>query len=360
MTQARAAALLLALLAAPAGAFAHSGTMSSSEIAVEEGTVTVDFRTRDVDLVFALDAIDTHRDGSLTQKELEAARPALESYLGQKCEVLVDGHPCHGGLLEVRREPSDPELEAVEHLTNVGLRIGFSLPAASRFLVLRFHPYDDNDPIHQHLATLRIRGGLPTELFFQRGAEHLVDISAPPPPWPRRVSGVLGEGVLHILTGWDHLLFLAALILVVERPWALAGVVTGFTAGHTITLGLAALEGVSLPPGLTESAIAFSIAYIGFENTRPAPSRHRWAAAMLFGLVHGFGFAGALRGRLPPDLLVPSLLFFNLGIEAGQLGAVALAWPVLRLARRWAKPLSWGIASLGALLCVFRALLERP
>ena len=146
-------------------------------------------------------------------------------------------------------------------------------------------------------------------------------------------------GVEHIATGYDHLLFLLALILCGGSLVQLLKIITAFTLAHSITLGAAALGIVSLPSALVESAIALSIAYVAFENLFPryAISR-RWTISFLFGLMHGFGFSSVLQEiGLPRDSLIWSLLNFNLGVEAGQLVAVAVVLPGLL----WLRKTAW-------------------
>ena len=138
-------------------------------------------------------------------------------------------------------------------------------------------------------------------------------------------------GIEHILTGFDHILFLFALMLRGGSIGSLFAIVTAFTFAHSATLGLAVFDVVRPPAHLVEPLIALSIAYVALENivVKHAPSR-RWLASLLFGFVHGFGFAGALLELgLPDTMLVSSLLFFNLGVEAGQAMIVALLFPAL-------------------------------
>jgi hypothetical protein len=145
-------------------------------------------------------------------------------------------------------------------------------------------------------------------------------------------------GVEHILTGYDHILFLFVLILGGGRLASLIGIVTAFTVAHSITLALAVLGVVVVPAQIVEPVIALSIAYVALENIflGRTPS-HRWAVSFVFGLVHGFGFAGALLELgLPPSGIVNSLLFFNLGVEAGQAMIVAVLFPVLLWLGRFA------------------------
>lgn len=133
-------------------------------------------------------------------------------------------------------------------------------------------------------------------------------------------------GVEHILGGIDHLLFVLALMLLIRDPWMLVKTITAFTLAHSITLTGAALGYLSLPQAPVEAVIALSIAFVARELILMKPGERRvseaypWVVAFAFGLLHGFGFAGALKEIGLPHGDVPMALFtFNLGVEAGQL-----------------------------------------
>lgn len=145
-------------------------------------------------------------------------------------------------------------------------------------------------------------------------------------------------GVEHILTGYDHLLFLAALLLACTTLREAAAIITCFTLAHSITLALAALDIVRIPASIIEPAIALTIVYVAIENLVHTPVLwQRAAITCSFGLVHGLGFASALReiglGTIPGGIFLP-LLTFNLGVEAGQLCVAACCFPVLVFARK--------------------------
>ena len=165
-------------------------------------------------------------------------------------------------------------------------------------------------------------------------------------------------GVEHILIGYDHILFLLSLILVSDVR-SLVKIVTAFTVAHSITLALATLGWVDLPSSLVETAIAATIVFTALENLWIKDASGRWRLTFLFGLIHGFGFAGVLHDlALPTDGFVRALLAFNLGVEAGQLAIVAaLAVPAAALARsrqtRWIRgglSVAIALAGLGWLL----------
>jgi hypothetical protein len=178
-------------------------------------------------------------------------------------------------------------------------------------------------------------------------------------------------GVEHIASGFDHLLFVfGLLVLVAARTKPLLKTVTAFTLGHSVTLSLAVLGFVAFPSGLVELAIAGSIFVLGAElaqSPHAPPSRLRrfpWAMAGAFGLLHGFGFAGALAEVGLPSGEIPLALFaFNVGIELGQLAFVGLVFAAWRLVARLEVPLpawsgalpAYGIGCLAAYWCIERA-----
>ncbi len=147
--------------------------------------------------------------------------------------------------------------------------------------------------------------------------------------------GFVRMGIEHILTGYDHLVFLFGLILVGGRVRSIALVITAFTVAHSITLALATLGVWAPPPSVVEPAIALSIAYVGAENFFVASAEKRWRITFPFGLIHGFGFAGALRGiGLPHEEIPKALVFFNVGVEVGQLGVLAVVLPIVYALRK--------------------------
>ncbi len=176
--------------------------------------------------------------------------------------------------------------------------------------------------------------------FLLQPRENAVQIPAAPSAW-RVVQTYTRLGIEHILTGLDHLAFVAALMLIVRGWPMLLKTVTAFTVAHSITLALATFGYVSLPPPPVEALIALSILLVAAEaiNLRRGrtslATRWPWIVAFAFGLLHGFGFAGALREIGLPQGDVPlALLFFNLGVELGQLMFIAPILALIALARR--------------------------
>jgi hydrogenase/urease accessory protein HupE len=172
-------------------------------------------------------------------------------------------------------------------------------------------------------------------------------------------------GVEHILGGIDHLLFVLSLLFLVGFQRRLVWTITAFTAAHSLTLASAALGWLTLSPPPVEATIALSIVLVAGEalHKRETVAR-RWPAvvALLFGLVHGLGFAGALKEiGLPENYLPTALLTFNIGVEVGQLMTVAVAWLIWLALRRWPlflrgrAPVLYGIGSVAAYWFLSRA-----
>lgn len=156
------------------------------------------------------------------------------------------------------------------------------------------------------------------------------------------VLGYFMVGLHHLLGGLDHVLFVIGLILLVPSLFRLITVATTFTLAHSLTLGLSVLDIVRLPSAPVEAGIALSVLYLAYELTRPdgatgsAARRRPELIAFGFGLLHGFGFAGALAETgMPAGQIAPALLMFNIGVEAGQLLVIAVIGIVLAALRQF-------------------------
>ena len=193
---------------------------------------------------------------------------------------------------------------------------------------------------HRATLTLRDEGNKLVRSELVNATKTAVDISLPgsaSAPLPSRPTvsflAFVKLGIEHILTGYDHLLFLCGLLVVCRRFSTTMTIVTCFTLAHSLTLALSALNVVTIPSRVVEPLIAASIVFVGLENLlRRGEPRRRWLVTSFFGLIHGFGFASVLRetgvGTAGRSLLLP-LFSFNLGVELGQLSVVAVLLPVL-------------------------------
>lgn len=347
---------------------AHPDSHSSSRIVVVGSRATLELRCQVRSLAEAL-PLDASGDGILQPGELAAGRGDVERYVLERYRLLgeVEGRsglvPLEGWLVELELSAADAPRFAEPW---VQAKLGFEAPATLSALSIEVGLFREQNPLHRDAATLVWNDEEPAPFLFGEGRERWNF-----EPAARRRPGVLAGyvrlGVEHILTGYDHIAFLLALLVASRRLRSLIGVVTAFTAAHSVTLALAALGWVRVPPGLVELAIALSIAYVAAENLLfPRPGT-RWAEAFGFGLVHGLGFAGFLADSLVFEpLKATALVGFNLGVEAGQIAIVSVLALALRampgdrrvpgeeqpgwLAPRWAR---WAASGAVAVLGLF-------
>lgn len=183
------------------------------------------------------------------------------------------------------------------------------------------------------------RSGQDEQISLLRPSDNVLDLSKPK---GATYSEYIGIGIEHMIFGWDHLLFVLALLLIVCRRQIL-WVITAFTLGHSITLGLTALGLLSLPSGPIELLIALSIFFLAIEAMRKLNHgssitiEYPWIIAVTFGLLHGLGFAGALSEiGLPKGNELWALAMFNIGIELGQILFIIFAASLYRLNKRMA------------------------
>ena len=214
------------------------------------------------------------------------------------------------------------------------------------------------DPMLAHLGLSTI-----SVLHFVTpdGAERVFQYNSNPglvrldPRWHQAATTFVALGFKHILGGFDHLLFVLCLVVPIRRVRPLVAVITSFTLAHSITLIASALglapNALWFPP-LIEMLIAVSIVYMALENIVGARLERRWLIAFGFGLVHGFGFSFALRESLQfaGSHLLTSLLSFNVGVELGQLLAIAVAIPILAGLFRWVVAERIGVIIISAIL----------
>ncbi len=330
----RALAFVVVLLATGTAA-AHKP--SDAYLTVERDGATLhgqwDIALRDLDNAIGL---DTNGDGDITWRELRARHDEIGAYALQRLRIASAGEVC--------------PLTAAEHLVDshtdgayAVLKFTGRCPQPGPTLTIDYRLFNDIDPQHRGLLNYVEAGESRSVVFSVDTPERVVGGDSGGPI--AQFATYVHEGVWHIWLGFDHILFLLSLLLpavLVRRDgrWQpkgsfrgafieVAKVVTAFTLAHSITLSLAALGVVSLPSRWVESAIALSVVLAALNNLFPLVSHGRWIAAFAFGLLHGFGFAGALRDLgLPTGSLALSLAGFNVGVELGQLAIVAVFLPI--------------------------------
>jgi hypothetical protein len=335
------ALLVLACLLWSTSVHAHKPSDSYLTLTVDENQVAGqwDIALRDLDFAIGL---DTNADGVITWSEVQARQKEIDAYALSRLRLSAAGQAC--------------PLRATEHLIDdhtdgayAVLRFQASCPAIAGSLQVKYQLFFDIDPQHKGLLRLQYQGASITGIFGPDNADQTLSLQAP--SRLRQFLDYLREGVWHIWIGYDHILFLLALLLpaVVVREagrwqavaafrsafWSVLRIVTAFTVAHSVTLTLATLGVISLPSRWVESTIAASVIVAALNNVYPLFRERRWVMAFLFGLIHGFGFASVLTDLgLPQDALVIALVGFNVGVETGQLAIVAGFLPLIYFLRR--------------------------
>jgi hydrogenase/urease accessory protein HupE len=303
------------------GAFpaqAHTPDISTAKIEAKDKGFVVDvgFLATDLERMF--------QESMAERKDVDLSQPGmLEEEIGRFVERRVTmrdaaGKACPGAVEHAGEDPTNQD---------------------SALVVLRFDceglvAYDATKLLHAQGP----RGKeLVTLLSGPNAGEIVLDGKSPPLDLTKPLETTLqlmlkfgAAGIEHILTGYDHICFLIAVILWATRVWPVVKVVTAFTISHSITLSLAALDVVSLPTTLTESAIAASIIFVAVENFFSRNIDRRWIVTFLFGFIHGFGFASGLKElNVQKATIVPALASFNIGVEIGQIAIVLVLLPIL-------------------------------
>ncbi|WP_245257539.1 HupE/UreJ family protein [Methylocapsa acidiphila] len=313
------AALVFLLFAAALPAAAHTADISTARI-VPKGD-----RLYSVDV--ALLATDLERMFSTEDQASDLSAPgALEKAIGLFILKRVDlegadGKKCRGSVDSAGEDPESAD----------GARIVMTFDCSD----VQGNIFYNAQPLLE-VAGSRAR----QHTFIGEGAnasQSVVDqsnarfdLSAPPASVWQLAGRYLYAGVEHILTGYDHIAFLLAVVLWARRVWPVVKIVTAFTVSHSVTLSLAVLGIARLPAAPIEAAIAFSIIFVAVENFFSRNVDNRWMVTFLFGFIHGFGFAsGLLELGVPRNAIAPALASFNIGVELGQIGIVLIVVPAL-------------------------------
>ena len=346
--------LILMLLLACAPAFAHKPSDSylslNSASSSPQITGRWDIALRDLQLVIDL---DSNNDGNITWGELRNRQPELAQQILPMLTVQTGqgetAQPCPLTLTG---------LQANDHVdgTYAALHFQGTCPAAPSQLGVHYRFLFDRDPSHHGLLKSNHDGVELAVTFSDNQRRHQLDTSGAG-QW-QAFQGFVHQGIHHILIGYDHILFLLTLLFPAVLVWQRGGwqpaptmrgaltqtlaIVTAFTVTHSLTLALASLGLVNLPSWLLESAIAITVGLGALSNLAPRYFPRRWVMALVFGLIHGLGFAAVLADLgLDGGSLVLTLLGFNLGVEAGQALIVVVFVPAAFLVRRTAAYRRW-------------------
>ena len=333
-------ALALAL-AGLAPAHAHKPSDSYLALTVAEDKISGqwDIALRDLDFAIGLDA---DGNGEITWGEVRVKHAEIAAYALARLAVRSDGAPC---TIESGAQLIDDHTDGAYTVLPLTLRC----PGAPAQLTIDYTLFADLDPQHRGLLNLQALGLTRAAVLGPQAQTQTFELKSVS-RWSQFID-YGREGVWHIWIGFDHILFLLALLLPAVLIWrgarwqpvetfreAFMGVfkiVTAFTVAHSITLSLATLGFVSLPSRWVESAIAASVVLAALNNVWPVFHGRRWTVAFTFGLIHGFGFASVLADLgLPREALALALVGFNLGVEGGQLAIVAVFLPLAFALRR--------------------------
>lgn len=347
---------LLVWLGSPTPAPAHVVGLSYADITLEERSARVTLRVPAKGLAEHFE-IKVKAEAPTGAAVLKAGGHILAAYFPGKVEIINRDRAC---------QPSLPELRPDADQGRIRIDFAFACEETLGDAGISLYFFSEFGPQHSTLATIR-RGDTVKKFVF---SQERTDFQFP--LRERASQGLLVQagsflllGVEHLFTGYDHILFLLGLLLIWRGVLNIVKIVTSFTVAHSLTLFAAALEVVTLPSRLVESVIALSIAYVGVENLFAQHVERRWRIAFLFGLMHGFGFAGILQEMgLPSRGLVLSLFAFNVGVELGQLAIVAAFFPLIYFAHRrshWrnlVRGLSIAVFLMGMIWFVQRAFLS--
>jgi hydrogenase/urease accessory protein HupE len=311
------------MILATASAFAHDPGLSAAEVRLDgnRAVARLTFARDDIERVAPMDA---DRDGRVTQPEFKVVEGRLESLAKESFALSVDGEEASPSTVAVGLDESGA----------VHFELEFPLPQGSR-LNLRSLLIDKLPRGHRQFLALRdAKGNMLVQRTLDAAADSFeINLAELPisQSRPHAFWGFLPLGVEHILLGFDHLAFLFALLIGGGTLREAAKIITSFTVAHSITLALATLEMVVVPASVVEPLIAASIIYVGLENVWRREVQRRWVLTFAFGLVHGFGFASALRelGVGAGVKAVAPLLSFNLGVEIGQIAVAGLVLPLI-------------------------------
>jgi len=303
-------------------AWPHATQLSSARLVLQGRSVdaVIEMDARDLDA--GLRARIASDAGGVSVDAIRASDPAIADLVVAKTSLSFEG----GATCQAF--PGAVEAKA----GHVVLAMRWTCPPGGGLLVYSVSLFQDIDPAAKHIVALT--GDARRFALLSAGTPRVVlatvQGSAFDVAWHYVVTGIE-----HIAFGWDHIAFVVAVILWGRRPWPLVRVVTAFTLAHSITLALAVLDVVRVPSGPVEVLIALSVVHVAVENFFVHDIGRRWRLTFLFGLIHGFGFAGALREfGLPADAVGLALAAFNVGVELGQIAIVLAGIALLGLADR--------------------------
>jgi hydrogenase/urease accessory protein HupE len=345
---------VLLLLAFATASWAHQPGLSTLHVQLRTNSLESDLIVAWQELEQVV-PMDSNQDGDLSADELAAASSRLQSLADSALQFDADGAPLRRLGTTVQRDTDATGIRMIS-------RWEF---AATNVLLITSDILNDLQRGHRQIVSVRgATNALLAETALTR-ERHMVEVPmAPQAARVETVGAFLWLGIEHILAGWDHLTFLFGLLVVGGCLRDAIKIITAFTIAHSLTLALATFDLIRLPSAFVEAAIAASIVYVGIENMVRHNYKGRWILTFAFGLIHGCGFATILRDLgvgSDGGSVVKPLVWFNIGVELGQLAIAAVVVPwILKLKPkfRWWIPVTSSIVALiGAWFLIERTLL---
>jgi hydrogenase/urease accessory protein HupE len=307
-------------LGAMVAAKAHQVNLSTARVTLDGDrnvAVEVGLKGSDADRLAGTSIFDAQRDQVDPALVTISAAPIIAYVTAHIAVTGAEAKPCVPGTGTL-----------VSDGDGVIFRNRFSCRDVGGDIVYRSTVLTDADPAARQVVLIGEGDNAPQALLD--AANNAVALSAPAPSLLSTLEQYLVTGIEHIFLGYDHIAFLVAVVLWARRLVPVIKIVTAFTIAHSITLSLATLNVVVVPSSIVEPAIAASIVYVALENFFTRNIDGRWRVTFAFGLIHGFGFAGALREiGLPTNAVVTALAAFNIGVEIGQVAIVSIVVPAL-------------------------------
>jgi hydrogenase/urease accessory protein HupE len=357
---------------------AHSGSVGYSEVKIEGNQVTYDLFLLG-DLVGGLLNIDKNQDGYMKENEISQSRSAIEQFVLKDVSVINNG---------IKGEALIKDIQLTKRwnysMFHISMEYTFDQPIIEYEIDYNIF-FKEIDKDHQNFMTISYRDTV-IEHVFTKGnivfqghinsdvgqgtstndpansdIEQAISVDGKSTEAGSKIQDeTLGftdyfvMGMKHIWAGIDHLLFLFGLLLFKGTSKGYLKILTAFTVGHSITLAFAASEMLVIPGSIIEPLIALSIIYVAVENIWAKSIKWRWLVTLFFGLIHGFGFAEIIIGKLGSQIFVP-LLSFNLGVEMGQLVVLLVLFPLIWYLRkfRWQTQMVYSTSAIISLIGLY-------
>jgi hydrogenase/urease accessory protein HupE len=346
------AILIMILMLFPSLAYAHAYSASYTNIKMNQEKTEFVFSIDTLSIIELIEDIDKNKNNELEQAEIKEKNHDLEELVHHHLTLDLNNRQQEPTLEKMVLEKKEDKNFLTYHLTFPAFAAGDTLSFNDGLYV--------NDPATNYVNLISFEFAGTTGQAVLQGKERTWTILLAEAQEEQSQDGQTAQpdenqeqpeqsevtpqaetsnstwfsffklGMLHILTGYDHLLFLLALLLRKQTFKQYAAIITSFTIAHSITISLAVLGVITLPSRFVEAVIAFSIVYVALENIFRKEIKHRWGLTFLFGLIHGLGFANILKEmNIPKADLAVALVNFNIGIEVVQLALVLLVLPLL-------------------------------